>query len=102
MHEATASTSTPIRSRISIRFADVEGALTRTLMTLGRRGWSVVDLHARREDGRLRFDAQLEATPRATPLPASVLARQLARLHDVQEVLLGSPEVDVGKELVPC
>lgn len=102
MQATTASTSTPIRSRISIRFADVEGALTRTLVTLGRRGWSVVDMHARREDGRLRFDAELEATPKGTPLPANVLERQLARLHDVQEVFMAPSPLSVRKAVASC
>ena len=102
MQQDAASTSTPIRSRISIRFADVEGALTRTLMTLARRGWSVVDMHASRKDGRLEVDAELEATPKANPMPAGVLQRQLARLHDVQEVLLAPSRQSVRKDLFPC
>lgn len=90
------------RSRISIRFTEAEGALTRALLVLGRRGWSIVDLHARRELGCLRVDADLEATPLATPLPAPVLQRQLARLHDVREVVLRPTPVGVRTEPPPC
>lgn len=102
MHEANASTSSPIRSRISIRFKDVEGALIRTLMTLGRRGWSVVTMQAHHEGGRLLLDAELEATALGTPMPPCVLERQLARLHDVHEVFLEPSQPEVRKELVPC
>ncbi|EDM79471.1 hypothetical protein PPSIR1_35132 [Plesiocystis pacifica SIR-1] len=89
------------RPQLSIRFTEAEGALTRALLVVGRRGWSIADLRAWREPGCLRVDAQLEATPRATPLPARVLQRQLARLHDVSEVVLRPPRVPTG-ERPPC
>ena len=102
MHPSNSTPASPARSHIRIHFSDAEGALTRTLLTLARRGWSVVDMHARRSEGQFKLEAQLEATPLATPLPAPVLQRQLARLHDVREVTLLKTHRRAREDLAPC
>lgn len=78
------------RTAFDLTLARAEGALIRTLGLVERRGWRVVEARFTPEpQGRDRLRLELEAR-RAGAEPA-VLARQLARLIDV-EAITAAPE----------
>lgn len=67
---------------MQVRLRRVEGALVRLLGLVGRRGYEAERVTARPTDDGAHLDVTLQI--RGTR-PADLLARQLARLHDVEE-----------------
>lgn len=68
--------------QFEIRLTPTEGALLRTLGLIQRRGFSVDEMALRNEHGGQLLSLSLESDGRCP----NVLARQIARLHDVETV----------------
>lgn len=69
-------------SHFEIRLAPSEGALLRTLGLIQRRGFRVGELALRSETGGQVLNLSVDGPGRSP----EVLARQIARLHDVEHV----------------
>lgn len=67
---------------LQVRLRRAEGALVRLLGLVGRRGFEAERVTARPSEDGARLDVTLQI--RGTR-PVEILARQLARLHDVEE-----------------
>jgi len=81
-----------VSERLLIAFASAEGAVVRMLGLIERRGYSLrtVSMEASAEGASM----MVEAGPRGRARNTEVLARQLARLVDVQSVSILTPGQD--------
>lgn len=80
-------------SDLSLSLTPCEGALVRVLGLIERRGYPVEAVRSHRGAGRIEMEIAIGRTAR----PLEVLARQLRRLHEVQEVRLQAehPQFDL-------
>jgi len=68
--------------QFAIRLTLTEGAVLRTLGLIHRRGFSVVEMALRSEQGRQMLSLSVDSAGRCP----DILARQISRLHDVERV----------------
>ena len=74
--------------RLQLRIRPVEGSLIRALGLAERRGFQLVSVSFQ---GLVDAAHVLELVVRSPDRPVAVLGRQLARLHDVLEVMIAAP-----------
>ena len=77
--------------RLTIELSDLEGALLRLLGTTERRGWRAVAVSAHAACNTLAVDMTVRGSG-----SVDLLTRQLHRLHEVVDIEVAQPRLEVS------